>query len=177
MLVNFIREQTTISAIKGMSEVLPTLAASRHGQVLTPQTVNCRVIVLAYPILLFPGETFGSIGPSEDEVIAKARALIECTEAIMTAVDAGETLDDVPWEITEGYCNKLREFLVTFHTWKDSDTMPIPTRIMNALSALYSSPQNAAILAQIVRLRDKLEQIAGAEVLRNYDLSRGPPTL
>ena len=163
-----------------MFEVLPFFTSAIHGRVVLPPQFNARILIVAYPISLFPGETFGSVGPSEELLIRKAGALVGCAEAIMSAIWTTESLEDIPREVTRGLCPGLRDYFAAFHCWKDSDRMPLESRIINALSALYAARLNPMIEAQIEKLRNKMATLpSGGEMLREYDISRSlnPPAI
>ncbi len=137
-----------------------------------------RVFLAAYMIVLYPNKAFTTIGDLETRVMRSAQALLQIFEGILPST---VPLYKLPLDLTKSLPNALFNYLRDFKAWKVPDQAKLTSRIKHALVALYDArrmlpadePENSQLntefRTQICRLRHKLGQIAGVEVLANFD--------
>jgi hypothetical protein len=106
-------------------------------------------------------------------------------EQIVTRIIASTNgIQDVPYDITDGFPTMLFEYLKRFNAWKIPDEAKLTCRIKHALIALYQAEEHlppdepvdsklrVEFRTQITRLRGKLQQIAGPDALSEFDALR-----
>ncbi|KAI1612700.1 T-complex protein 11-domain-containing protein [Exophiala viscosa] len=81
-----------------------------------------RVFLSAYLVLSHPVQAFSHGGnePQEQELMAKAQALIDCFEAHIMTTIATSPRDGLPAS-NDALCFSYNDFSVTFHAWKSQD--------------------------------------------------------
>ena len=98
------------------------------------------------------------------------------------------SLSQLPRDLTKSFVPALFTYVRDFHLWKVPDEAKLVSRIKHALVALYQarlqlppdepedSQLNTEFRTQILRLRQKMRQIAGEDVLLNFDRENPPPS-
>lgn len=189
-LVVSLREKNTIAATKAALQRIHILCTLRHGspsKTLAPENVNVRVFLAAFMIAYRPTHVFESMGPLEQSLLESSIPLLETFQKIRDSLRNPEQLRGfagVPEELTAEFPTMLFEYLKRFKAWKVPDEAKLTCRIKHALIGLYQAeghlppdePEESKLKAefrtQIERLRSKLQQIAGADALAQFDEER-----
>ncbi len=186
-LVVFLREKPTIEATKNILMRIHHLSTFRHGSprlALAPEHVNVRVFLAAFMIAYRPTHVFESIGPLEQSLFEAALPLLGTFQRIVERVASAGSFQGVAFDLSCDFPTMLFEYLKRFKAWKVPDEAKLTCRIKHALIALYSAEQHlppdepkdsklaVEFRTQIERLRAKLQQIAGADALAQFDANR-----
>ncbi len=130
-----------------------------------------------------PTHVFESMGTLEQALYESASSLVTAFERIIQCIRSASTrcFQEVPYEQTQYFPATLHQYLQCFKAWKVPDEAKLTCRIKHALIALYQAeehlppdePEDSKLKiefrTQIERLRGKLQQIAGADALREFD--------
>ena len=144
--------------------------------------VNPRIILVSFLIAYWPTHIFESMmAATEQSLYNSAVSFVEKFQRILACLATSRTFESVPCDLTEDFSLILAKYLRCFSDWKISDTRKLTLRIQHALVAIESakaslpsnepadSTINVELDNQAVRLREKLKQIAGADVLAQFD--------
>lgn len=189
-LVVFLREKPIIAVTKRCLQRIHLLSTFRHGSpplALAPEHVNVRVFLAAYMIAYRPTHVFESMGALETQLYESSLPLLHTFEQIAKCIiaDPKGCFGKVSYETSEHFPTYLFEFLKRFKAWKVPDEVKLTCRIKHALVALYQAqgqlpedePDDSKLkvefFTQIARLRSKLQQIAGANAVSEFDEQRG----
>ncbi len=181
-MVEFLRERATIASAKACLERFHRTSNLLHRTSLPagqePEQINVRIFLAAYMIVLYPNKAFSTIGDLETRVMRSAQALLQIFGGILPST---VPLYKLPLDLTKSLPNAIFNYLRDFKAWKVPDQAKLASRIKHALVALYDArrmlpadePENSQLntefRTQICRLRHKLGQIAGVEVLARFD--------
>jgi hypothetical protein len=133
-------------------------------------------------IAIHPRNVFETMGELETAVLESAQRLLAIFERIL---NSSEVLHRLPLDLTRSLPVALFEYLRHFRAWKVPDEARLVARIKHALRALLDAKKqlpadepmdsqlNTEFRTQITRLRGKLQQIAGAAVLADFDRENG----
>lgn len=181
----FLREKTVIAATKKVLQRINNMTTALYaGPTSMHETVNIRVFLCMYMIVLRPTYVFVEFCPLATAVIGSGRLLLTCFGGIITSILDGSTFSDLDVNLRASFTDLLIDYLTKFNAWKVPDMEKLIGRIRHALVALYgaqlSLPTNepedsrlsVELRAQILRLRTKIVQIAGAEALAEFDATR-----
>ena len=188
-LVVFLREKDTIAVTKACLQRIHLLCTFRHGspsKALAPDNVNVKVFLAGFMVAYRPTHVFESMGALEQALLEAATPLLTIFHKICACIRSspGRSFQDVPHELTRDFPAMLFEYLQRFKAWKVPDEAKLTCRIKHALIALYQAeehlppdePEDSKLKiefsTQIERLRGKLQQIAGADVLTRFDEQR-----
>jgi len=188
-LVVFLREKSVIALTKAALQRIHLLSTFRHGspnKALAPENVNVKVFLAGFMIAYRPTHVFESMGALEHALLDAATPLLTAFQKICNCIrsSAGHSFQDVPNELTKDFPTLLFEYLKRFKAWKVPDEAKLTCRIKHALIALYQAQEHlppdepvdsklsVEFRTQIDRLRSKLQQIAGADVLNQFDEQR-----
>ena len=197
-LVVKLRERPLIAATKALLQRVHLLCTFRHGsppRMLAPENVNVRVFLAGYMIAYRSTHVFESMGALERPLLEAATKLIDCFESIVGVLrDHDGHFATVPHALSAQFTSLLFDYLKCFKAWKVPDEAKLVCRIRHALVALYQAeahlppdePDDSRLKVefrtQIERLRSKLQQIAGADAVVQFDAERannvlpqGPP--
>ena len=182
-LVLLLREKTVIAATKACLQRLHLLSTFRHGSpsnAPAPENVNVRVFLAGFMIAYHPTHVFESMSNLEQALYNSAKALIPSFERICNSVLRFGDFQRVPRTETEQFPTQLFDYLKCFKAWKVPDEVKLTCRIKHALIALFQArqhlppdePADSKLLVefdtQIDRLKSKLAQIAGQQVLTEF---------
>ena len=143
-----------------------------------------RVFLAGYMIAFRPTHVFESMGALEQALYEAAHPLLANFQRTVECFAAAGSFCSVPEELTRQFPEMLFEFLRRFKAWKVPDEAKLTSRIKHALIALYQAenhlpadePADSKLKiefrTQIERLRSKLQQIAGADALAQFDADR-----
>jgi hypothetical protein len=163
------------------------LSTFRHGSprlAVMPENVNVRVFLAAYMIALRPTHVFEAMGALEQSLFEAALPLINTFQRIVERIASAGSFQGVASDLSCDFPTMLFEYLRRFKAWKVPDEAKLTCRIKHALIALYNAQQQlppnepedsklaVEFRTQIERLRGKLQQIAGAAALAEFDASR-----
>ena len=192
-LVVKLREKPVIATTKALLQRVHLLCTFRHGsprRALAPENVNVRVFLAAYMIAYRSTHVFESMGALEHPLLEAATKLLACFESIVGVLRENDGhFAKAPHALTSAFPTLLFEYLKCFKAWKVPDEAKLLCRIRHALIALYQAeahlpadePDDSRLKVefrtQIERLRSKLQQIAGADALAQFDADRAanPP--
>ena len=183
------REKAIIEVSKTCLHRVHFLATLRHGspsKALAPENVNVRVFLAGFMIAYRPTHVFESMGTLEQALCEAATPLLTAFENICSSIQSSRSrsFQEVPHELTKNFNTLLFEYLKRFKAWKVPDEAKLTCRIKHALIALYQAeehlppdePEDSKLKiefrTQIERLRSKLQQIAGADALKQLDEQR-----
>jgi hypothetical protein len=133
-----------------------------------------------------PNQVFESMGTLEQALYESAVSLLTTFQRIIQCIRSASMrcFQEVPYDLTQGFPGMLHQYLQRFKAWKVPDEAKLTCRIKHALIALYQAeehlppdePEDSKLKvefrAQIERLRGKLQQIAGADALKEFDEQR-----
>lgn len=185
-LAHFLREPNIISSSKICLRRIHILCDIRHGspnQALIPENINIKVFLAGFMIAYTPTHVFESINILENELLEAATQLFKNFYLICESIlsSKNNSFQNVSHEITKDFSTLLYEYLKKFKAWKVPDEEKLKCRIIHALNALYQAndqlpldePDDSKLKTefrnQIKRLRNKLQQISGIEVLNQFD--------
>ena len=183
----FLRQPEVISTSKACLQRIHLLCTFRHGspsRALAPENVNVRVFLAGFMIAYRPTHVFESMGALEQALLDSTTPLIITFDKICQILNEKRFFSAVPHELTKDFPTMLFNYLRCFKAWKVPDEAKLTCRIKHALIALYQAeghlpsdePDDSKLKiefrTQIERLRNKLLQIAGAEVLAKFDEDR-----
>jgi hypothetical protein len=188
-LVVFLKEKSTIQVTKACLQRIHLLTTFRHGspsKSLAPENVNVRVFLAAFMIAFRPTHVFESMGALEQALFESAVPLLSSFERICCTIRSSEhgCFQEVPSALTKDFPTMFFEYLKRFKAWKVPDEAKLTCRIKHALVALYQAEEHlppdepvdselkVELRTQIDRLRGKLQQIAGADALAQFDEQR-----
>ena len=188
-LVVFLREKDTIAVTKACLQRIHLLCTFRHGspsKALAPENVNVKVFLAGFMVAYRPTHVFESMGALEQALLEAAAPLLTTFHNICACIRSspGRSFQDVPHELTRDFPAMLFEYLKRFKAWKVPDEAKLTCRIKHALIALYQAeehlppdePEDSKLKiefrTQIVRLRGRLQLIAGADALTQFDEQR-----
>ena len=182
-LVIYLRENITIVTTKDCLQQIHGLCVARHGPTDADTAVNVRVFMAGYMIVHYPANVFEDLDAQLvvdlREVAAPLLASFEQICALCDTVG----FDGVPHNLSHQFVQQLPTYMTRFRAWKIPDEAKLSQRIRHALTALYDAlaavpPADALteeLNSQIERLRTKLLQIAGHQVLADFDAARQQP--
>ena len=160
----------------------------RHGADGAAEgVINPRIILVSFLISYWPTHVFESMAATEQSLYNAAASFVDKLQRILARLATSRTFESVPFDLTEDFSPILAKYLRCFSDWKIPDTRKLTLRIQHALVAIDSakaclpsdepvdSTINVALDNQTVRLREKLRQIAGADVLAQFDANRPAP--
>ncbi len=183
-LVVHLREKPVIAATKSILMRIHHLSTLRHGSprlAVAPERVNVRVFLAAYMIALRPTHVFEAMGSLEQSLFEAALPLLNTFQRIVERVASAGSFQGVASDLSCDFPTTLLEYLKRFKEWKVPDEAKLTCRIKHALIALYNAQQHlppdepedsklkVEFRTQIERLRAKLQQIAGADALAEFD--------
>lgn len=184
-LVVFLREAPVIAATKILLRRVHHMSIAMYaGPISMHETVNVRVFLSMYMVVLRPTYVFEEFCPSATAVMDSGRLLLTCFGGIITSILDGSTFSNLDVNLRASFTELLFDYLTKFNAWKVPDMEKLIGRIRHALIAIYgaqlSLPVNepedsrlsVELRAQIERLRAKIVQIAGAESLAEFDATR-----
>lgn len=185
-LVIFLREKSTITAAKALLMRVHHVTTILHG---TPpnavESVNVRVFLAMFMIAIRPTHVFEDINGLERALMDASHRLLGCFESIISQLLARNfTISNVDFTLRSSFAALLFDYLTKFKAWKVPDEGKLTCRIKHALIALYEAekqlppdePEDSKLKVefktQIARLSDKLRQIAGVDVLNDFNAQR-----
>jgi hypothetical protein len=120
----------------------------------------------------------------ETTLFNSASVFVEFVERIAKLIIERGSFSNIPKDLTANFIAYLYKFLKDFKAWKVPDEEKLTRRICHALIALEEAQMHlpedepgdsrlsVEFRTQIERLRSKLQQIAGADKVKEYDDSR-----
>ncbi|EKX51625.1 hypothetical protein GUITHDRAFT_102886 [Guillardia theta CCMP2712] len=149
----------------------------------TVEQFNVRVLMAAFLVVNRPGSCFESIGHLEKQVQHAAADLVTTLRHICSSIESSraQPLTQHDWSSWRPFLKQLNVYLARFKDWKVPDEYKLTERIKHALLALYRAESHLRpdaqeymsmkeeFRAQKAKLRAKLLQIAGAQVLESFD--------
>jgi hypothetical protein len=142
---------------------------------------NVRVFLASFMIHTRPSSCFESIGPLEQSVQTSATALVNTFKEICNGITSPTRITIYQWCTWSTLVIQLKEYLTCFKEWKVPDENKLTERLKHALLALYRAETHlipntyeynsmiADLKSQKKKLRAKMLQIAGKEVLASFD--------
>ena len=176
-LAGFLQAKNVVGA---MNWFIRRIVSMQRWRGVTTERYNVRVFLAGYMIDISPDKVFEEQGVLETELINAARPMIAGLESLMATALRGEPLEDV-----DAFIVHLREYSTAFKRWKYPDQQRLLGRICDALHVLYRSeghlpadePEDSQLRVgfrtQIGRLRTKLHQVGGEEMVATFDRMRG----
>ena len=168
------------------------LTVHRHGSpsaAFQPDKLNVCVFMTTYMIAFHSSVFFEEMGTLEQSLLDAATRLLDLFLSICKQLRAHKAFRCVPPETTRHFVPALWDFVKLFHAWKGPDNTKLIGRVRHALLALYNAERRLSpdlptdsdmrvnFKTHINRLRAKLEELAGAEALRDFDTKRPPTTV
>lgn len=146
--------------------------------------LNARVFNAGFMIAYRQSHVFEEMNELSTTLFDSALVLMEFVERIAKLVLEKGSFGKIPKDATVTFTAVMFKYLRNFKLWKIPDEAKLTGRIWNALMALEQAqmqlpevePADSNISVefrtQIVRLRGKMEQIAGRAKLQEYDNAR-----
>jgi hypothetical protein len=139
--------------------------------------VNVRVFFALFMIKYYPADALDQNGERELNLRRAADALSLCMEAIVARVAATGSFSFVGVEMATEFPLLVARFGEAFRQWKGPDEALLVQNIVAALVAMMlavmrvpdGSPEHAELTAAVVRMRDRLLQIAGPAAVAQLD--------
>ena len=186
----FLREKPIIATTKILLRRVHhmSVAMYRDGPISMYETVNVRVFLCVYMIVLRPTYVFEEFCPLATAVIDSGRLLLACFGGIITSILDGSTFSNLDVNLRASFSELLFDYLTKFNAWKVPDMEKLTGRIRHALIALYGAqlslpinePEDSRISVelrtQIERLRAKIVQTVGVGALAEFDATRAAAT-
>ena len=172
------------------AQVIAQADAAATAERGAEREVNVRIVLAGFMIAIRPTHVFEAMTQMEQDLMAGALALWEDLERIVAAIHETptQTFSAIAPELSKDFYRLLMEYLKLFHAWKVPDAAKLTSRITHALMALYQAEAalpvhregdpplsealmnlNSEFVRQILRLREKLEQIGGAAAITAFD--------
>ena len=136
----------------------------------TPLTLNSRFVLAAYMIFLHPDKSFEMMGFTETKVFASAEKMLKMFEEILQLIATGTAVPDLPEQL-KVFPTVVSGYFADFNEWKTPDALMAEQRMIRALVGLHQAMQALSdadeddrrneLEAQIARITDKLQQVAG----------------
>ena len=183
----FLREPPRIQVAKSFLQRIHRVSYSLHPPTSgesNPPTINVRVFLAGFMIAYKKSHVFEEMRELETTLLSSASVFVEFVENIARLVVERGSFSNLPKDLTANFEACLFKYLKDFKAWKVPDEVKLTRRICHALTALEEAqlqlPENepsdsrlsVEFCTQIERLRSKLQQIAGADKLQEYDDSR-----
>ena len=142
------------------------------------------MFLAGFMIAFRPTHVFESMGPLEQSLYESALLLMTRFQSIAEHIVSRGSFQQIPVDLTHDFTLMIFEYLKRFKAWKVPDEAKLVCRIKHALVALYQAQQQlpsdepedsklkVEFVTQIERLRKKLLQIAGSDVLAQFDAVR-----
>ena len=177
-LAVYLQRKDVLRAMNGFMRRIVSVGRWRMAGT-TAGRYNVRVLLAAYMVDISPDKLFEEQGVLETELINAAKPMVAGLEALVAASLRGEPLDGV-----DEFAAHMREYTTAFRRWKEPDQQRLAGRICDALHVLYRSlshlpadePENSNLRVtfstQIERLRSKLKQVGGEEMVAIFDRTR-----
>jgi len=179
----FLKQTDTIQLAQQYLMRIQRLSNLLHGTALLPHTLfNIRVFLASYMILIYPESAFQTMGDLETLLLESTKKLHSNFEAILDALtNEKKMFREIPHELTKAFPVLLEDFLDRFSKWKVVDEVNVIARIKHALIALLEARRNLMFddcitaemsfefLNQLKRLKDKLLQIGGPDVVKDFE--------
>jgi hypothetical protein len=156
----------------------------RHQLESDAPLLNARVFNAGFMIAYRQSHVFEEMNELSTTLFDSALVLMEFVERIAKLVLEKGSFGKIPKDATVTFTAVMFKYLRNFKLWKIPDEAKLTGRIWNALMALEQAqtqlpegePADSSISVefrtQIVRLRSKMEQIAGRAKLQEYDNAR-----
>ena len=155
----------------------------RHG-VDTVCDIGIAKVLNVFLIAYKPTDVFESMGVREQSLCYAAIPVAAKLQRLLACLATSRTFDSVPRNLTNGFSPMLSEYVRCFAEWKIPDTQMYVDRLKDSLTALYDAidhlpshePENSLVRvqlrAQVERVREKLNHIAGTDTLVEFDNRR-----
>lgn len=150
------------------------------------ENVNTKFFLSAYMICFRPNHVFEQNGELETNLKTSATAMLHNFEKIIDEIEKKGASDS---RVLCEFSTLLFRYFYAFKQWKVTDEQKLVKRIKHVLMALYraehqvspNEPEDSHVRidfhTQIQRLRSKLLQIGGQEVLDKFDQERTSVTV
>ena len=169
------------------------LCIARHGPPPTMQPDNVqkpRILLTAYLFRNFPTQVLRNFNTSLDQqqLFQAAQNMLDTLEEIFLHLSMHHVdynWERVPHDITANYALYVEDFNVKFRAWQKVDLKICVDMLEDELNMFYErmkdnemtqinipNVEEELFLQAIQTLRIRLQNIAGAEHLRQYDLRR-----
>lgn len=182
----FINEKSIISANKACFQRIYKLCILRHGNIVPENiNINIKIFLSAFMVAYHKTRVFENMDTLEISLHNASEPLIITFQNICMIIKTSNnhSFQDVPKELSKYFLMTLIEYFKCFKEWEVPDKIKLIRRIKNALITLYrtknishnefeNSNLKNELDAQIIRLRDKLKQIAGIESLNQFDIEQ-----
>jgi hypothetical protein len=176
-LVDFLRIPSVITISKECLHRIYLLCISRHN--FPNELKNINIFLIGYIIAFYPTVIFNNMTNLESKLIKITSQLLITFEKICEIIYTSDKhlFQDVPYELTKDFLSILFEYFKCYNEWKSFDKNIIIYRIKDTLISLYQADKKISknynlkieLETQIIKLRNKLEQIAGVNVLNEFD--------
>jgi len=188
-LVEHLKSEDVIQKTKAFVQRIHFIANSLH---IPPEEgremrINIKVILTSFMITYHPNHSFQSDGALEQDLINSAIPLVAKFEELLSATLA-PNVSPADLRTPTGNLNFLiSRFLTNFRRWKIVDERALVDRMQRTLHDLYRTlgmqgqddhARRAVLESEIARMRQKLLQIAGINVMNQFDrdlLNAGTP--